>query len=106
MTDIESLKRAVEIARGDLAMAQSNLDQCEAMLDQERCKQSGFMGKIVSNARFSIVVSKVAFNSAGSPIAVWGKRIQRNGSAGLETAQVWLCTNYTVSEYLNQMEGA
>lgn len=107
MTDkIKSLMSAVEIAKGDLAMAQAALDELEAQLHQERCKESGLLGKIVTNNRFSIVVHNVGFNSAGAPVVVHGKRIQKNGSAGLETGQIFLCTNHAVSEYINHMEGA
>jgi len=96
---IEELKKQSNAALSRLNEAKKSAAFAEKRLHDEMCRQSGLMGKVVSDKNRSVFVHDVRF-MGDKPWMVKGFKIKKDGKPGEVEVSVYLNGEETISEYV------
>lgn len=100
MTDhsIKELKRQMDDAKSRLNKAKLDALAAERKYHEARVAETGFVGKVMQAAKYSILVQDIEF-FAGKPWRATGFRIKKDGTAGFAEGAIYLHSEHKVLPY-------
>jgi len=95
---IKELKRQMDDAKSRLNQARIDALAAEKRYHDARVAETGFVGKVMQSAKYSILVQDVEFLS-GKPWRATGFRIKKDGTAGFAEGAIYLHNEHKVLPY-------